>query len=120
GVKMSDRYNTAPSTNRGQPPHLTGNDLVGMVDKAVRENPLSAALIGMGALWLFMGGSSISLFGNGQRKSVFGALQQGAEATAHAVQSGASAVGSSVSYAARQIGETAAQAVQGAAVATGD
>jgi hypothetical protein len=30
---------------------------------AVRDNPTSAALIGMGAAWLFFGGSKISLFG---------------------------------------------------------
>jgi hypothetical protein len=31
---------------------------------AVRDNPASAALIGMGAAWLFFGGSKISLFGS--------------------------------------------------------
>jgi hypothetical protein len=31
---------------------------------AVRDNPASAALIGMGAAWLFFGGSKISLFGH--------------------------------------------------------
>ena len=35
----------------------------GLAD-AARENPLSTALIGMGALWLFMGGSRISIFGD--------------------------------------------------------
>jgi len=124
---MSNSYSTGHSSPGNQPSHLTGPDVLGLVENAVRENPLSAALIGMGALWLFMGGSSISLFGNGQRRSVFGALQQGAEATAHAVQSGVSAAGcsvshaaSSVTHAARQIGDAAAQTVQGAAASAGD
>lgn len=30
---------------------------------AARENPISTALIGVGALWLFMGGSKVSIFG---------------------------------------------------------
>ncbi len=117
---MSDRSSTVTASQGDQQQHLTGSDVLGLVENAVRENPLSAALIGMGALWLFMGGSNISLFGNGQRRSVFGALQQGAEATAHAVQTGVTAVGSSASHAARQIGDTAAQTVQGTASAAGD
>jgi hypothetical protein len=46
-------------------------DFVSALQDAVRENPISAALIGMGVLWLFTGGSSTSLFGGGGRKSIF-------------------------------------------------
>jgi hypothetical protein len=34
----------------------TGTDLVNAIGSAVRDNPLPAALIGMGLLWLFAGG----------------------------------------------------------------
>src|SRR4051794_2321090 len=39
--------------------------------EAVRENPIPAALIGMGMLWLFTGGSNTSLLGGDGRKSLF-------------------------------------------------
>jgi hypothetical protein len=48
----------------------TGN-FVSALQDAVRENPISAALIGMGVLWLFAGGSNTSLFGGGGRKAIF-------------------------------------------------
>lgn len=34
---------------------------------AVRENPISAALISMGSVWLFTGGGAVSLFGRANR-----------------------------------------------------
>jgi hypothetical protein len=117
---MSDRSNTVPSSQGSQPPHLTGSDLFGLIENGVRENPLSAALIGMGALWLFMGGGSTSLFGNGHQGSVFRTLQHGADATVRAVHGAANAVGSSVSQATQQIGDTATQTIHDAAAATGD
>ena len=54
-------------------------DFVNSLQDAVRENPISAALIGMGVLWMFMGGSNTSLFGGGGRKSIFRGVGQGAE-----------------------------------------
>ena len=52
--------------------HAPGSgDFVNALQDAVRENPISAALIGMGALWMFMGGSNTSLFGGAGRKSIF-------------------------------------------------
>jgi hypothetical protein len=44
-------------------PHANRDDLMTSLTDAVRENPVPAALIGMGALWLFMGGGNMSLFG---------------------------------------------------------
>ena len=38
---------------------------ISALQDAARENPVSAALIGMGVLWLFMGGGNTSLFGGG-------------------------------------------------------
>src|ERR1700747_1782224 len=56
-------------------------DFVNSLQDAARENPVSAALIGMGVLWLFMGGSNTSLFGGG-RKSI---LHKAASYPEHAV-----------------------------------
>lgn len=42
-----------------------GRDFLGNLTQAVQDNPISAALIGMGALWLLAGGSKTSLLGNG-------------------------------------------------------
>jgi len=44
---------------------------ISALQDAARENPVSAALIGMGVLWLFMGGGNTSLFGGGGRQSIF-------------------------------------------------
>jgi hypothetical protein len=53
------------------PDRQSTGDFVSALQDAVRENPISAALIGMGVLWLFAGGSNTSLFGGGGRKSIF-------------------------------------------------
>src|SRR5436190_16728494 len=66
-------YGTAASDTPG------GRDFVNALQDAVRENPASAALIGMGVLWMFMGGSNTSLFGGSGRKSIFRAAGEGAE-----------------------------------------
>ena len=68
-------------------PHARGSgEFVHALQDAVRENPISAALIGMGVLWMFMGGSKTSLFGGGGRKSIFRTAGQGAEAVGGAVR----------------------------------
>jgi hypothetical protein len=77
----------------------SGNFVHALKD-SVRENPISAALIGMGVLWMFMGGSNTSLFGGGGRKSVFRTAAQGADQMADTVRGTASSIGSSVGQAA--------------------
>src|ERR1700730_9615034 len=78
-------------------PHARGSgDFVHALKDSVRENPISAALIGMGVLWMFMGGSNTSLFGGGGRKSVFRTAAQGADQMADTVRGTASSIGSSV------------------------
>ena len=63
------------------------------VADAVRENPVPAALIGMGCLWMFMGGNRTSLFGDGQRRSVFSPMMRSAgDAAYQAAQRGGSAL----------------------------
>jgi hypothetical protein len=93
---------------------------------AVRENPLPAALIGMGVFWMFMGGSNVSLFGGG-RKSLFGTAAHGAQQFTGAVQQGGASLGASVGGAmqgmaqpAWQAGSTAASAMGDAAAVMGD
>jgi hypothetical protein len=95
-------------------PHARGSgDFVNALQDAVRENPISAALIGMGVLWMFMGGSNTSLFGSGGRKSIFRTTSQGAEAVGGAVRDTAARVGSSVGQAADAAAETASQVAGG-------
>lgn len=61
-------------------------DFVNALQDAVRENPIAAAFIGMGVLWMFMGGSNTSLFGGGARKSIFRRARQGAEGVDGAIR----------------------------------
>lgn len=62
--KQADAMRAVPTTARD------GRDFLGNLTQAVQDNPISAALIGMGALWLLAGGSKTSLLGNGG-KSIF-------------------------------------------------
>src|SRR3954464_12996559 len=80
--------------------HAPGSgDFVNALQDAVRENPISAALIGMGVLWLFMGGSNTSLFGGAGRKSIFHTATQGAQQVGGAVREAAAHRGSAVGQA---------------------
>jgi hypothetical protein len=91
-------YGSNPTT--AAPP--ARGDFVNALQDAVRENPISAALIGMGVLWMFMGGSNTSLFGGGGRKSIFRTAAQGAEQAGDTVRGVASGVGSFVGQTASQ------------------
>jgi hypothetical protein len=82
-------------------------DFFNSLQDAVRENPLSAALIGMGMLWMFMGGSNTSLFGGGGRKSIFRGVGQGAEAVGSVGRDTAARIGSSVGHAAETVSHVA-------------
>ncbi len=88
-----------------------------MVDSlvdAARENPMSAALIGMGALWLFMGGNRMSLIGGDGRSSLVGTVAHGtgtvAKGAAHAASRAGEAVSSTVSSAASGVADTVSSA----------
>ena len=85
-----------------------GSDFVSALGQAVRDNPVSAALIGMGVLWLFTGGSNTSLIGGAGRTSIFRTARSGAGAAELVRQTAGHAV-SSLSSAASQT----ADAVQG-------
>jgi hypothetical protein len=99
----------------------TGGDFISDLTNAIRENPVPAALVGMGVLWLFSGGNKMSLFG--RENSLLGAVRHGAGAAASAGYHGTEKVGSmiagGVSSAAHLVGQGGSQAA-GAARAAGD
>jgi hypothetical protein len=82
-------------------------DFFNSLQDAVRENPISAALIGMGMLWMFMGGSNTSLFGGGGRKSIFRGVGQGAEEVGSVGRDTVALIGSSVGHAAETVSHVA-------------
>jgi len=90
------------------------SDIMGAFSDAVRDNPMSAALIGMGALWLFMGGNRMSLLGGNGRTSLVGSVAHGAgdvaQGTAHAASQMGSSVASTVSSTVSGIAETVSDA----------
>jgi hypothetical protein len=94
-------------------------DFVNALQDAVRENPISAALVGMGVLWMFMGGSNTSLFGGSGRKSIFRTAMQGAEQVGDAVRDTAEHVSSSVSRTANVAAGTASQVTDAVRQASG-
>ena len=112
----AESHERAPYAGRRQ------GDIIGAFTDAVRDNPLPAALIGMGALWLFMGGNKVSLLGGHHRTSLLGAVAHGAgdvaqgathmagrmgSAVASGVSSTASSVGSGVSETASRVSDAA-------------
>lgn len=100
------------------------DDMFTALADAARDNPLPAALIGLGALWLFAGGSNTSLLGGHGRRSLLGTVAEGAgsvaQGAAHAagqaaatVTSGVSGIAGTVSNAAGQVGDYVSGALQG-------
>jgi hypothetical protein len=94
------------------------------LEDAVRENPVPAALIGVGCLWMFMGGSRTSLFGNGRERSVFSpAIRSTGEAAHEVAQRGGSALtraAGGVAETLSDLGTRAAEMTRTAAAAVGD
>jgi hypothetical protein len=70
------------------------------LSEAARQNPLSAALIGMGVLWLFTGGRALERTGDLVRRSGLDRIPDGAsdayETARSTVRSGADAIGERV------------------------
>ena len=93
-----DRYRMQDGPRRG--------DIIGAFTDAVRDNPMSAALIGLGALWLFAGGNRMTLLGGNGRTSIISSAAHGAGSVAHGAGNVASRVGHSVSSGVSSIGET--------------
>ena len=104
---MTDTHRTAGGreTQASQPPVdpnypvEQGKDFVRDLGNAIYSNPVATALIGMGALWLFMGGTKS--FGAGPTvASTLSAIGSGVEKSATAA---GSKVGDAVSSAASQV-----------------
>ncbi|WP_421696107.1 hypothetical protein [Aestuariivirga sp.] len=90
------------------------SDILGTVTDAVRENPMSAALIGMGALWLFMGGNGSPLSaargGGALLRNVASGAGSMAKGTTHAASRMGNSVASTVASTASNVAETVGDA----------
>jgi hypothetical protein len=77
-----------------------GSDFVRDLGEAARKNPLSAALIGMGVLWLFTGSRPVERAGESVRRAGFDRIPDAAgnafEATRSTLASGVDSIGESV------------------------
>jgi hypothetical protein len=80
---------------------------------AVRENPVAAALIGVGVTWMFFRGSRISDLGLADASQRFaGVVGSKSAAATKAVADGFQAAGAGVSGLAQDVGETVASAAR--------
>lgn len=111
GVEPRRRY--AMSSGRS-------TDMMGALTDAVRENPVPAALIGMGALWLFMGGGNMSLFGGRGRSSLMGTVTSGAGSVAHGAGDMARSTAHAVSNMGNSVATGISSTVGGFAESVGD
>src|ERR1700722_10683377 len=80
-----------------------GSDFIRDLGNAARKNPLSAALIGMGVLWLFTGGRPVERAGDFVRRNGFERIAAGPgnafEAAGSTFRAGADSIGEQVTSA---------------------
>jgi hypothetical protein len=112
-------FNQERMTSYGSP----RRDFISDLNEAIRQNPLPAALVGAGVLWLFMGGAKNSALG-GAAGSLFSGIGYGAQQAGGLAYRGAQGVGgaisagaSSIAGTASEVGSQAAGAVRSAAEA---
>jgi hypothetical protein len=95
-----------------------GSDFIQDLGDAVRKNPLSAALIGMGVLWLFSGSRPVERAGDFVRNTGLDRIPDAAstayEAARSAVRSGTDAIGEHVASAKDAVRDGAAGAFDSA------
>jgi hypothetical protein len=96
-------------TNLAAGDHPVGS-FVDALGAAVQAHPLPAALIGIGVLWLFAGGSNTTLLGDGTRNSLLTPASEGVRKMGSAAAKTGARAASSVAGALRE-------AAQGASVA---
>jgi hypothetical protein len=91
--------------------HTSGRrgDFIDELNEAIRQNPVPAALIGAGLIWMFMGGARNTVLG-GASRSLFRGLAEGAQQAGAAASRGAREVGTRVAEGASAIAETAGEA----------
>jgi len=82
-------------------------DFVGALDSAIRENPIPAALVGLGVLWLFAGGRNVMLGGASQ--AVLSGIGRGGQEAGGAVYRGARAATGRVADGAHAAAESATE-----------
>jgi hypothetical protein len=95
------------------------------LEDAVRENPIPAALIGMGCLWMFMSGSKLSLFGTNREGPgpVSRPIGRAGDAAYEAAQRGGSSVARTAGHTAdalSDLGTRAAELTRAAAASVGE
>jgi hypothetical protein len=95
-----------------------GSDFIRDLGDAARQNPLSAALIGMGVLWLFTGGRTVERAGEFVRSSRSYRIPDPAdgafEAAGSTVNSGAGSIGGGIASATEILQDGAAAALSNA------
>ncbi|WP_146256060.1 hypothetical protein [Aestuariivirga litoralis] len=101
-------------------PRRDRDDMMTAFTDAVRDNPVPAALIGMGALWLFAGGGRMTLFGGRQQSSLVGTVAHGAGSVAHGASGLAQGAAQSVSSMGHTVASGVSSTVGGFAEAVSD
>ena len=95
-----------------------GSDFVRDLSNAARKNPLSAALIGMGVLWLFTGSRPVERAGELVRHAGFDRIPDATgnafEAARSTLRSGADSIGERVTSARDALGDGSADALDSA------
>jgi hypothetical protein len=96
-----------------------GSDFIRDLGESARKNPLSAALIGMGILWLFTGNRPVERAGEIFRRTGFDRIPDAAgdafEAARSTLRSGADSLGEQVTSAKNALREGSAGVLDGAA-----
>src|SRR6476659_5507581 len=77
------------SDSQSMRPRGSSSDFVGALGDAIRDNPIPAALVGVGILWLFAGGRNVMLGGASQ--AVVNGIGRGAQDAGGAAYRGARA-----------------------------
>jgi hypothetical protein len=90
-----------------------GSSFVRDLGDAARENPISAALIGMGILWMF-GGSAASVARRARVDRMLDRAGEASEATSSMIRSTASRLGENVTSATKKVQSSASDAIEGA------
>jgi hypothetical protein len=90
-----------------------GSSFVRDLGEAARENPISAALIGMGILWMF-GGSAASVARRARVDRLLDRAGEASEATSSMIRSTGARLGENVTSATRKVQSSASAAIEGA------
>jgi hypothetical protein len=90
-----------------------GSSFVRDLGEAARENPISAALIGMGILWMF-GGSAASVARRARVDRMLDRAGEASEATSSMIRSTGARLGENVTSATRKVQSSASAAIEGA------